>query len=86
MKQTVLSHREFAESCEELARLTGRPLGDVAAGLAGNVVVKEAEASLERVDVRGYASAIASATAEHQCSVSQAIQLVNVKDFVRGVR
>lgn len=86
MKPVVLSHKEFAESCEELARLTGRPLGDVAAGLAGNVVVKEPEDSLERVDVRAYASAIASATAAHQCSVSQAIQLVNVKEFVRGAR
>ncbi|HPA53031.1 MAG TPA: hypothetical protein PLP50_15670 [Thermoanaerobaculia bacterium] len=85
-RTVVLTHREFAEAAEEIATRTGRSVGDVAAGLAGNVVVKEAEASLEHVDVRGYAHALAQFTAEHGCAVSAALAHVRPEDFARGVR
>lgn len=85
MKPVVLSHSEFVGACEALSQRTGRPLGDVAAGLAASVTVQAPPPDLSRLDLRAYASAIARTMAELGCSASEAVALVRVEDF-DGVR
>lgn len=87
MPNVILSPQAFAEATEELAKRTGRSLGEIAAGLAASGVKVEAPPpDFSRFRLRDYSAAIARATAEHQCSISQAIQLVNMEDFFDGLR
>ena len=76
---------EFVDAVTELSKRTGKSPVLLAERLSSNVVIEEPEPDLSRLDLRGYASAIARTTAELGCSVSQAVALVRLEDF-NGVR
>lgn len=85
MKNVTLSHREFAEAAAEIAKRTGRPVGDVAAGLAESVTVTAPARDYARLNLRAYCHDVAQLTATAGCTVSQALSQLRIEDY-DGVR
>ena len=77
---------EFVDAVNELAKMTGKSPVILAGALSSNVRLEEPPADLSRIDLRGYAHALAQFTAEHRCSASIAIAHVRAEDYVRGAQ
>ncbi len=86
MQNVTLTHREFIGACEELAKRTGRPLGDVAAGLAANVSVQAPPVDPSRFRYRDFCSDAARLTAELGISISTALAQLKPEDYFDGAR
>lgn len=85
MKNVTLTHREFVEAAAEIATRTGRPVGDVAAGLAQSVTVAPPARDYSRINLRAYCHDVAQLTATAGCTVSQALSQLRLEDY-DGVR
>lgn len=81
MPNVTLTHREFADAAAEIAKRTGRPIGDVAAGLAAAVTVQAPARDYSRFELRTYCHDIAQLSASAGCSVSQAIAQLRLEDY-----
>lgn len=85
MKNVTLTHREFAEAAAEIAKRTGRSVGDVAAGLAESVTVEAPARDYSRLNLRAFCHDVAQLTATAGCTVSQALSQLRIEDY-DGVR
>jgi hypothetical protein len=85
MKPVTLTHSEFVGACAEIARMTGRDPGDVAAGLAASVTVTPPARDYSRINLRVYCHDVAQLTATAGCTVSQALSQLRLEDY-DGVR
>ena len=86
MKNVTLTHREFAEAAAEIAKRTGRSVGDVAAGLATNVKVEAPPPDLSKFRYRDFCSDAARLTAELGIPISAALAQLKPEDYFDGVR
>lgn len=87
MPTVTLTHKAFVEAAEEIAKRTGRNLGDVAAGLAASGVKVEAPPpDLSKFRYRDFCSDAAQLTAELGIPISAALAQLKPEDYFDGVR
>lgn len=86
MKPVVLSHSEFVGACEEIAKRTGRPLGDIAAGMAANVKVEAPPPDLSKFRYRDYCHDAAQLSASAGIAISTALARLRAEDYFDGAR